>query len=207
MLLLLMLLLLLLSSLFLLLVVVVIGGCCCCRMLRIWEQSTRFEMPLLFGPWSFCSTPNPVVPRPPEKKRSKSLQDWNLNFEDLPPAAEEEECAICLSPLTQNCARTLCGHRFHVVCLEANFAVTKRATCPLCRGSLRGPVAVTARSTSGRPIEVLSSVPERGDRLHFDRDYRFVTLGDFVHKPQMLYVLTSNEDKKTSSSAVMWVLD
>ena len=50
------------------------------------------------------------------------------------------------------------------------------------------------------------SSPTPGGRCHFDRPYRFIHLGDF-QRPNMLYLLSSNEDRKTSSSQVMWVLD
>jgi len=81
----------------------------------------------------------------------------------------------------------------------------QRARCPICRGSLRLPLAVEARATSGRPIEVVD-VPCVGGYCHFDRGYTFTSLGSF-QKPGMLYVHTSNDDRRTPSSEVMWVVE
>mmetsp|Transcript_34680 Transcript_34680/g.80957 ORF Transcript_34680/g.80957 Transcript_34680/m.80957 type:complete len:308 (+) Transcript_34680:51-974(+) len=65
---------------------------------------------------------------------------------------------------------------------------------------------VEATTTSGSEIEVLDTVPEVGDRCHLDRPYRFRSLGGFATAPNMRYVLTTNEDKRTSASRVMWRL-
>ena len=77
---------------------------------------------------------------------------------DEPPAAQEEDCSVCLEPMTSPVAavtsmlppraaarvagfcgaalrRTPCGHAFHSTCLE-RWAV-RLATCPVCRGPLR----------------------------------------------------------------------
>jgi len=67
----------------------------------------------------------------------------------------------------------------------------------------RGSV-ITAESLSGRAIRVLGEVPAVGGRCHFDRRYTFTSLGDFANRPSMLYILTCNEDKGTSSDKVMW---
>lgn len=58
---------------------------------------------------------------------------------------------------------------------------------------------------SGRPIDVIS-VPDPGRVCHLDRSYVFRSLGGFA-KPGMLYIITSNDDRKTPNSQVMWVLD
>mmetsp|Transcript_67575 Transcript_67575/g.187395 ORF Transcript_67575/g.187395 Transcript_67575/m.187395 type:complete len:248 (-) Transcript_67575:82-825(-) len=144
-----------------------------------------------------CDTPPPLLPL---------LHDWNLTSEEAPPDCDEE-CSICLAPLRGQLARTHCGHLFHMACLEESFQVSGRATCPLCRSSLRGPHSVTARATSGRPIEVLDHIPGIGGKCHLDRDYKFVCLGDFGKgERRMFYIQTSNEDKRTPASAVMWEL-
>mmetsp|Transcript_33367 Transcript_33367/g.61199 ORF Transcript_33367/g.61199 Transcript_33367/m.61199 type:complete len:308 (+) Transcript_33367:35-958(+) len=65
---------------------------------------------------------------------------------------------------------------------------------------------VTAESTSGSRIEVLDGVPQVGELCHADRTYRFQSLGGFALAPHMRYVLTSNEDKRTPASKVMWKL-
>jgi len=64
---------------------------------------------------------------------------------------------------------------------------------------------VEARAVSGLPLEPVAA-PRRGGRCHFDRQYRFLDLGDFG-RAGMLYLLSSNEDRKTASSAVMWVVE
>jgi hypothetical protein len=70
---------------------------------------------------------------------------------------------------------------------------------------LPGP-PVIVESMSGRPIEVLPEVPKPGCKCHCDRNYRFTALGEFAHKSGMRYILTSNDDKATASSEVMWKL-
>eukprot|EP00929_Paragymnodinium_shiwhaense_P091061 TRINITY_DN51107_c0_g1_i1.p1 TRINITY_DN51107_c0_g1~~TRINITY_DN51107_c0_g1_i1.p1 ORF type:complete len:264 (-),score=18.82 TRINITY_DN51107_c0_g1_i1:83-874(-) len=146
----------------------------------------------------------------PTKNLPESLNNWHLTVEeDADDIADDWECSICLSALygEKQCVRTRCGHRFHTACIHKNFQVTGRAFCPLCRNTLRGPLAVTARAASGRPIEVLETVPGAGERCHLDRLDRFLMLGDFADRPRMLYLLTSDEDKRTPASRVMWTID
>ena len=111
----------------------------------------------------------------------------------------EEDCPVCLSSLSDECVKTPCGHYFHKRCLEQYFVVArepgKRARCPLCRGALHAPLPVEASASSGRAIEV-ASVPRPGAMCHLDRAYTFRSLGGFASKPNMLYVITPNEDRK-----------
>lgn len=127
-----------------------------------------------------------------------------------------EDCAICLSPIVTECAQTRCGHHFHKPCLDQHIAMSRkqqamgerecsRTRCPICRRSIHVPFFVDASSTSGRRVEVLE-VPGCGAFCHFDRSYTFRSLGSF-QKPGMLYIKTSNDDRKTRSSQVMWVLE
>ena len=47
----------------------------------------------------------------------------------------EDECAICLDPLTKNnIAVTPCGHKFCFSCIAENLNVSK--TCPMCRARI-----------------------------------------------------------------------
>lgn len=71
---------------------------------------------------------------------------------------------------------------------------------------LPGP-PVIASATSGRQLELLKKVPEVGDRCHLDREYTFRSLGCFAERQHMWYLLTSNRDKMTPASKVMWTLD
>lgn len=71
---------------------------------------------------------------------------------------------------------------------------------------LHGP-AVTVEAKSGREIKLLDSVPKPGERCHFDRSYKFLSLGGFEQKTSMRYVMTSNDDKATSAEQVMWRLN
>mmetsp|Transcript_9941 Transcript_9941/g.22602 ORF Transcript_9941/g.22602 Transcript_9941/m.22602 type:complete len:307 (-) Transcript_9941:121-1041(-) len=66
---------------------------------------------------------------------------------------------------------------------------------------------VGAESASGSAIEVLDGVPQAGSPCHLDRPYRFLSLGGFATAPNMRYVMTSNEDKRTPASKVMWKLE
>lgn len=66
---------------------------------------------------------------------------------------------------------------------------------------------LTAHASSGSEIDVLEGVPECGEDCHVDRDYVFISLGDFADAPGMRYVMTSNDDRKTPANKVMWQLD
>lgn len=120
----------------------------------------------------------------------------------------DDECAICLATLGP-CVTTPCGHNFHAACLEHYFHQSRqpgqRSRCPLCRASVHAPLPIEVRAVSGLPIEAIA-VPPPGSRCHFDRPYRFLHLGDFA-KPSMLYLLTCNDDRKTSRTQVMWIIE
>ncbi|EOD40741.1 hypothetical protein EMIHUDRAFT_222506 [Emiliania huxleyi CCMP1516] len=66
------------------------------------------------------------------------------------------------------------------------------AECAICLATLGS----CARAVSGLPLEPVAA-PRRGGR-----QYRFLDLGDFG-RAGMLYLLSSNEDRKTASSAVL----
>lgn len=131
----------------------------------------------------------------------------------VPPNGED--CVICLSPMEEDTVQTPCGHIFHQACLDRYLLVQSdhqecekrkpRARCPVCRGSMRLPQAVEATSASGLRIEV-TDVPPAGGFCHFDRRYRFISLGSF-QKPGMYYVLTSNDDRRTPCYETMWTID
>jgi hypothetical protein len=123
----------------------------------------------------------------------------------LEPASPrpEEDCPICLAPLDEGCSRTPCLHVFHQKCLETYFIAARespgaRGKCPICRGPIHAPLPVEARAMSGRPIDVISQI-RPGARCHFDRHYAFRSLGGF-EQPGMLYVITSNDDRKVRPS-------
>lgn len=122
-------------------------------------------------------------------------------------AYSDEECAICLATLG-SCVTTPCGHSFHAACLEHYFNGSRqpgqRSRCPLCRSSVHAPLPLEVRSVSGLPIEAVG-VPENGGRCHFDRPYRFLHLGGFA-RPSILYLMSSNEDRKTSHTQPMWII-
>eukprot|EP00658_Telonema_sp_P-2_P047583 TRINITY_DN361_c0_g1_i1.p2 TRINITY_DN361_c0_g1~~TRINITY_DN361_c0_g1_i1.p2 ORF type:complete len:216 (-),score=33.95 TRINITY_DN361_c0_g1_i1:134-781(-) len=133
----------------------------------------------------------------------------SLVLEDVD--AMEQECSVCMEPLDRDCVQTPCDHHFHRDCLQ-KYELTVRgspqraASCPLCRASLYAPLPLQAYSSSGRQIEVCS-VPRPGSLCHFDRHYQFLSLGGFASKPDMFYLCTSNEDRKTAASLVMWTLE
>ena len=126
----------------------------------------------------------------------------------LEPASPrpEEDCPICLAPLDEGCSRTPCLHVFHQKCLETYFIASRgdagspgaRGKCPICRGPIHAPLPVEARAMSGRPIDVISQIGP-GARCHLDRHYAFRSLGGF-EQPGMLYVITSNDDRKVRAS-------
>lgn len=79
-------------------------------------------------------------------------------------------------------------------------------TLELALALVAGP-PVTAHSASRTKVEVMDGVPARGDDCHFDREYKFVSLGDFAKTQGMRYVMTCNDDRRTPSNVVMWQLD
>eukprot|EP00401_Gymnodinium_catenatum_P079123 CAMPEP_0117591348 /NCGR_PEP_ID=MMETSP0784-20121206/71481_1 /TAXON_ID=39447 /ORGANISM="" /LENGTH=327 /DNA_ID=CAMNT_0005393057 /DNA_START=122 /DNA_END=1105 /DNA_ORIENTATION=- len=131
----------------------------------------------------------------------------------VPPTGDD--CAICLATITEDCIRTRCGHHFHQGCFDEYLTKShpqipgqrcrNRARCPVCRQSVHAPFPVEATAASGRRIEVMEA-PSPGDLCHFDRGYIFRSLGSF-RGPGMLYVHTSNEDRRTPSTSVMWILE
>jgi len=124
------------------------------------------------------------------------------------PAVSEDECSICLATLGE-CVTTPCGHSFHAACLEHYFKISRspgqRARCPLCRASVHTPAPVEVRSTNNLPIEAVA-VPAPGGRCHYDRPYFFMHLGGF-DAPNMIYLMSSNEDRKTPAHRPMWVVE
>lgn len=133
-----------------------------------------------------------------------------MPLELQPVDPRQEECSVCMELLETDCVMTRCEHYFHRVCLEryeeaARHQHHKEAKCPLCRSSIYTPLAVEASAASGRKIS-LGPVPQPGALCHFDRNYQFLSLGSFGGQSNMLYLYTSNEDRKTSPAAVMWTL-
>lgn len=95
----------------------------------------------------------------------------------------------------------------HTVCLgECLLPESDASSLDVMFVKLAGP-PVTVEAMSGRAIKVLEKIPIIGGRCHGDRDYRFTSLGDFAKKPNIMYVLTSNNDKSTSNCHIMWRLD
>ena len=157
---------------------------------------------LAFQPGNAGLSLQESFPQPSNAGTASSGASSNLAVEPCSP--REEDCSVCLAPLSDSCVKTPCGHYFHAGCLDQYFMVARtpgaRATCPLCRGSLRAPVPIDAIARSGRPVEVVS-IPLPGALCHLDRNYSFRSLGDFA-RPRMLYLLTCNEDRKTPANQV-----
>jgi len=94
----------------------------------------------------------------------------------------------------------------HQVCLGECVVPESCGTLEVMFVKLPGP-PVSAEAMSGRAVKVLDTVPVIGERCHLDRDYRFTSLGYFSGKPNVKYLLTSNNDKSTGKRHVMWKLD
>jgi hypothetical protein len=89
---------------------------------------------------------NPVVVREMERRHA-------LLSSALAEEHQEEDCSVCLAPITPECSAMLrgCGHLFHAACIEA--WVHERPSCPLCRthaalDDIMDGLARTATSTS-----------------------------------------------------------
>lgn len=106
-------------------------------------------------------------------------------------------------------ALTACGHSFHAACLDHYFQTLwhpgQRPRCPCCRSPVHAVRPIEVRAKSDRALEV-TSVPAVGGRCHFDRNYCFLDLGDFA-KANMVYVLSSNDDRKTPATHVMCIVE
>jgi hypothetical protein len=54
------------------------------------------------------------------------------------PAVEEDDCSICMTPLTNNVVLTRCGHKFHGACVTP--WLNSHGTCPMCRSTNPTPL-------------------------------------------------------------------
>lgn len=74
-----------------------------------------------------------------EQRQSLPLQSQALPPPPPPPPAsasapaveEEDDCSICMTPLTNNVVSTTCGHKFHSACVTP--WLNSNSTCPMCR--------------------------------------------------------------------------
>merc|ERR1712070_791650 len=118
-------------------------------------------------------------------------------------------CGCCPFMLLPLALASGCCPLLWLPLLAAGWYATNQCKTPCCKkqaGSCKGKQGgkVQAVASSGRPITV-TSVPGVGQRCHLDRGYTFTDLGDFK-QPNMLYLMTSNSDKSTPASQVMWSL-
>merc|ERR1711998_548199 len=118
-------------------------------------------------------------------------------------------CGCCPFMLLPLALASGCCPLLWLPLLAVGWYATNRCKTPCCKkqaGSCKGKQGgkVQAVASSGRPITV-TAVPGVGQRCHLDRGYTFTDLGDFK-QPNMLYLMTSNSDKSTPVSQVMWSL-
>merc|ERR1712070_481115 len=118
-------------------------------------------------------------------------------------------CGCCPFMLLPLALASGCCPLLWIPLLAVGWYATNQCKTPCCKkqaGSCKGKQGgkVQAVASSGRPITV-TAVPGVGQRCHLDRGYTFTDLGDFK-QPNMLYLMTSNSDKSTPASQVMWSL-
>lgn len=124
-------------------------------------------------------------------------------------AIEEVLSKVCQENwVSQDCVRLCAGGTSLKpgLCLGDCVLPTAGEPVELLLVRLAGP-PIKVEAMSGLPIKLLEEVPPVGTPCHCDRNYKFTSLGDFADKPNMKYVMTSNDDKSTPSDSIMWRVD
>lgn len=64
-----------------------------------------------------------------------SCDDTPIELKDV--QGSDDSCSICFEQLTESVVQTPCSHSFHSKCINEWIRVSSRATCPMCRSTLR----------------------------------------------------------------------
>lgn len=116
------------------------------------------------------SRPAPEVPTsvspsrhgrtPEEEKRDSGLAEWRRRY-----GGRQKECVVCLEEYEDGISQVMslpCGHEFHVECITP-WLVTRRRTCPICKGDVVASLSQSYRDRNNR-----SSSPIRSPRFFQD---------------------------------------
>ncbi|KAF2022155.1 hypothetical protein BU24DRAFT_363230 [Aaosphaeria arxii CBS 175.79] len=97
---------------------------------------------------------------PEEEKRESGLAEWRRRY-----VGRQRECVVCLEDYVDGVSQVMslpCGHEFHVECITP-WLVTRRRTCPICKGDV-----VRSLSQSFRDRARFPSLPTRSSRPFHD---------------------------------------
>ncbi|KAF2738400.1 hypothetical protein EJ04DRAFT_486234 [Polyplosphaeria fusca] len=97
---------------------------------------------------------------PEEEKREAGLAAWRRRY-----GGRQRECVVCLEEYIDGISRVMslpCGHEFHEECITP-WLVTRRRTCPICKGDV-----VRSLSHSYRSRNLLSPSPTRSSQPLLD---------------------------------------
>jgi hypothetical protein len=101
-------------------------------------------------------------PRTEEEKRESGLAEWRRRY-----GGRQRECVVCLEEYIDGVSRVMslpCGHEFHADCITP-WLVTRRRTCPICKGDV-----VRSLSQSYRDRRIRPSSPAQASRFQDDSD-------------------------------------
>lgn len=96
----------------------------------------------------------------------------------------DDECPICLEPLSSNTCTLSCNHTFHSKCIldyvSKNIHNSQYIKCPLCRNviinNIQYPLHISI-DISSNPNQIISNINEDVDEnSHHYQDFRFVKI-------------------------------
>ncbi|KAH8710206.1 hypothetical protein GQ44DRAFT_813781 [Phaeosphaeriaceae sp. PMI808] len=93
-----------------------------------------------------------------EEKREAGLAEWRRRY-----GGRQKECVVCLEDYVDGISQVMslpCGHEFHADCITP-WLVTRRRTCPICKGDV-------VRSLAQSYHDRLPSPSPTRTRLHLD---------------------------------------
>ncbi|KAH7127089.1 RING-9 protein [Dendryphion nanum] len=90
---------------------------------------------------------------PEEEKRDAGLAEWRRRY-----GGRQKECVVCLDEYEDGVSQVMslpCGHEFHVDCITP-WLVTRRRTCPICKGDVVASLSQSFRDRTHPPSPVRS---------------------------------------------------
>ncbi|KAF2258367.1 hypothetical protein CC78DRAFT_124721 [Lojkania enalia] len=91
---------------------------------------------------------------PEEEKREAGLAEWRRRY-----GGRQRECVVCLEEYVDGVSRVMslpCGHEFHEECITP-WLVTRRRTCPICKGDVVRSLSQSFRNRSPRSLSPMRS--------------------------------------------------
>ncbi|KAF2000738.1 hypothetical protein P154DRAFT_522337 [Amniculicola lignicola CBS 123094] len=85
---------------------------------------------------------------PEEEKREHGLAEWRRRY-----GGRQKECVVCLDEYEDGVSRVMslpCGHEFHADCITP-WLVTRRRTCPICKGDVVRSLSQSHHDRSSSP--------------------------------------------------------